>query len=99
PAFPASVVAAGLPAHRLAGEQSNTSVAYGEALILKVFRKPEPGANPEREMTGFLTARARFAHVPQLAGAVEYDPAGGGGVTLAGVARCAATHCARFTRW
>ena len=83
PAFPASAVAGGLPARQLAGEQSNTSVVYGEALILKVFRKPEAGPNPEHELTGFLTARGRFARVPQLAGAVEYAPAAGAGVTLA----------------
>jgi len=83
PAFPASAVTGALAARRVPGEQTNTSVVYGEALILKVFRRARPGPNPEREMTGFLTARGRFAHVPQLAGAVEYLPADGEAVTLA----------------
>ena len=81
-AFPAGPATAGLVARRLKGEQSNTSVVYGETLILKTFRRPEAGVNPEHEMTGFLTTRARFAHVPQLAGAVEYDPAEGPPITL-----------------
>ena len=82
-AFPQSAAAGGLPARRLSGEQSNTSIVYGDVLILKVFRRPEPGPNPEHEVTAFLTTRARFPGVPQLAGAVEYDPAGGQRVTLA----------------
>jgi trehalose synthase-fused probable maltokinase len=82
-AFPAVAALDGLAPKRLGGEQSNTSVVYGDALILKAFRRLAPGTNPEREMTGFLTARARFPHVPQLAGAVEYLPAEGEAVTLA----------------
>jgi maltose alpha-D-glucosyltransferase/alpha-amylase len=81
-AFPAGPATAGLVARRLKGEQSNTSVVYGDTLILKTFRRPEAGVNPEHEMTGFLTTRARFAHVPQLAGAVEYNPAEGPPITL-----------------
>ncbi|OGL08998.1 MAG: hypothetical protein A3I17_00770 [Candidatus Rokubacteria bacterium RIFCSPLOWO2_02_FULL_72_37] len=82
-AFPQSAAAGGVAARRLSGEQSNTSIVYGDVLILKVFRRPEPGPNPEHEVTAFLTTRARFPSVPQLAGAVEYDPAGGERVTLA----------------
>jgi trehalose synthase-fused probable maltokinase len=82
-AFPAGGALDALTPKRLEGEQSNTSVVYGDALILKAFRRIAPGTNLEREMTGFLTARARFPHVPQLAGAVEYLPAGGEAVTLA----------------
>jgi len=82
-AFPASAVAAGPGARRIATEQSNTSIVYDDVLILKVFRKLESGPNPEHEMTDFLTARARFAHVPQLAGAIEYARLDGAPVTLA----------------
>ena len=48
-------------------EQSNTSVVFGDRLILKLFRRLEPGANPEIEIGQALTA-ARFRHVPALGG-------------------------------
>ncbi len=72
-----------LASRRLRGEQSNTSVIYGDALILKAFRKLERGPSPEHEMTGFLTSRARYPHVPQLVGAGEYTDAEGRTTTLA----------------
>ena len=52
-------------------EQSNSSVIYGDRLILKLFRRVEAGLNPDLEMNAFLTERG-FDHVPPLAGAIEY---------------------------
>jgi maltose alpha-D-glucosyltransferase/alpha-amylase len=52
-------------------EQSNSSIVYGDRLFLKFFRKLEPGLNPELEIGRFLGAQ-KFAHVPPLAGALEY---------------------------
>jgi maltose alpha-D-glucosyltransferase/alpha-amylase len=52
-------------------EQSNTSILYGDAFILKLYRRLEPGVNPDLEMGAYLTARG-FPHTPQLAGAIEY---------------------------
>ena len=52
-------------------EQSNSSVIYGDRLILKLFRKLDPGVNPELEIGRFLMAR-RFPYAPPLAGALEY---------------------------
>lgn len=52
-------------------EQSNTSVVFGDRLILKFIRKLDLGVNPDLEITRFLTAR-KFPHVPALAGALEY---------------------------
>jgi maltose alpha-D-glucosyltransferase / alpha-amylase len=56
----------------IAAEQSNTSVLYGDRLILKFFRRLEEGINPDLEIGAFLTERAHFPHVPQLAGSLEY---------------------------
>ncbi|KLL12744.1 MULTISPECIES: maltokinase N-terminal cap-like domain-containing protein [Protofrankia] len=42
------------PAHVIGAEQSNTSVVYGDAYILKVFRRLWPGTNPDLEMTRAL---------------------------------------------
>jgi maltose alpha-D-glucosyltransferase/alpha-amylase len=53
-------------------EQSNTSILYGDSLILKVFRKVEPGTNPDLEVTRFLTTRTDFRNFPALAGWLEY---------------------------
>jgi maltokinase len=52
-------------------EQSNSSVVFGETLILKVFRRLEPGVNPELELLRFLSAR-EFPHIAPLAGWYEY---------------------------
>src|SRR5208282_3315056 len=41
----------------LKAEQSNTSIAYGNRFILKIYRRVEPGLNPEVEIGTFLTER------------------------------------------
>ena len=61
-----------LSVRRLGGEQSNSSVALGEALVLKHLRRLAEGVNPEAEMTRFLTEHTAFRHTPRLAGHVEY---------------------------
>lgn len=76
PACPARLPPA-LPVERLGGEQSNTSLRFGDAAILKVFRRLTAGLNPEAELTGFLTVEARFAHVPALWGVLDYVDAAG----------------------
>jgi maltose alpha-D-glucosyltransferase/alpha-amylase len=53
-------------------EQSNTSVVYGDRLVLKMFRRLDQGINPDLEIGRFLTERAAFAHIPPVAGALEY---------------------------
>ncbi|MEO7913053.1 MAG: putative maltokinase [Roseiflexaceae bacterium] len=53
-------------------EQSNSSIIYGDRLIMKLFRRPEQGLNPDLEIGRFLTERAHFANVPPAAGALEY---------------------------
>jgi maltose alpha-D-glucosyltransferase/alpha-amylase len=52
-------------------EQSNTSVMLGDRLILKVFRRIEPGINPDLEIGNALTAQA-FEHTPAVGGWLAY---------------------------
>ena len=56
----------------LSGEQSNTSVVFGEDCLLKVFRKVTPGANPDIEVHERLT-EAGVEHVAALYGFAEYE--------------------------
>jgi maltose alpha-D-glucosyltransferase/alpha-amylase len=75
-AFPADQAAGAAP-RRLGGEQSNTSVVFGERLILKHFRRLQVGPNPEIEITQFLTERTTFRHTPRLCGSLAYHDAEG----------------------
>ena len=52
-------------------EQSNTSVLYGDRMILKLYRRLGEGLNPDLEIGRFLTERTDFSHTPALAGALE----------------------------
>ncbi len=63
-------------------EQSNSSVIYGDSLILKVFRKTEPGVNPDLEIGRFLTEKG-FPHTPPVAGMLEYQKNRNESMTLA----------------
>jgi maltokinase len=55
----------------IASEQTNTSIVFDDELILKVFRRLEPGVNPELEVLRFLTQRD-FQNIAQLAGWYAY---------------------------
>ena len=76
-------VSEGAGPRRLTGEQSNSSVIYGERAILKFFRRIEEGENPDLEIGRFLTEKARFPHVPRIAGWIEYRLLHGGAATQA----------------
>ncbi|MET9421481.1 phosphotransferase [Streptomyces sp. NPDC006540] len=52
-----------LPARPLDAEQSNSSLVYGDAYILKLFRRIHPGPNPDLELPLAL-ARAGCERVP-----------------------------------
>jgi len=64
-------------------EQSNTSVIYGDRVILKLFRRIEDGINPDLEISRFLTEKTSFANIPQVAGALEYQRRKGKPMSLA----------------
>ena len=52
-------------------EQSNTSIVFDEALIMKVFRRLAAGINPELELLRFLTEH-EFENIARLAGWYAY---------------------------
>ncbi|MGH9715515.1 MAG: putative maltokinase [Candidatus Acidiferrales bacterium] len=64
--------ACALSSRMLKGEQSNTSIVYGDRVILKFFRRVEEGVNPDLEIGHFLTAVAHFGNVPPLCGCLKY---------------------------
>ena len=64
-------------------EQSNSAIFYDGRLILKVFRRLEPGINPDFEIGRFLSERTGFDRIPKTAGAIEFDWSGAGPTTLA----------------
>jgi trehalose synthase-fused probable maltokinase len=55
----------------MAAEQSNTSIVLDERLALKLFRRIQPGINPELEMLRFLAAQG-FTQIAELAGWCVY---------------------------
>ena len=66
----------------MGAEQSNTSVVFGDAVILKLFRRLQPGANPDIEVTKAL-ADAGSTHVACPMG--WYDGDLGGETTTLGL--------------
>jgi maltokinase len=73
-----------LPGHQLdlethstlfSGEQSNSSVAYGDDALMKLFRKVTPGVNPDIAVHDVLT-RVGSTHVAALYGWLDADDGG-----------------------
>jgi len=56
----------------MGAEQSNSSIVFGEEQVLKVFRRIEPGINPELEMLRFLSTRD-FENIATLTGWYDYS--------------------------
>jgi maltose alpha-D-glucosyltransferase / alpha-amylase len=53
-------------------EQSNSSVIFGDRMILKIFRRVDLGINPDLEIGTYLTERAAFPHAPPVAGSLQF---------------------------
>jgi maltose alpha-D-glucosyltransferase/alpha-amylase len=62
-------------------EQSNSSITFGDKLILKLFRRVEPGVNPDLEVGRYLTEQG-FEHTPSVAGWLDYRRPNGETATL-----------------
>lgn len=78
--FVPRVLATGQPcagaARQLNVEQSNSSVVFGEACILKVFRTLQDGLNPDVELTAWLSGPGGFSNVPRVIAAARVDAPG-----------------------
>lgn len=71
------------PERPLGRDQSNTSVVLGETLLLKGYRRIQPGLNPDLELTAYLSEEAGFPGVPRLAGYAEVVTRDDGVATVA----------------
>ena len=60
-----------LPARTGSAEQSNTSILYDQRLILKLFRRLQPGENPDTEIGRFLTEVAHFPRIAPFLGDIR----------------------------
>ncbi|MBB6170390.1 maltokinase [Nocardiopsis mwathae] len=68
--LPGGAIRTGQRSLVLTGEQSNTSLVYGEDYVLKTFRRLWPGRNPDLELT---TALAGSPFVARPHGWIETD--------------------------
>jgi maltokinase len=66
---PADDIPVGSTSLAMSAEQSNTSLVFDDAAIFKVFRRLQPGLNPDIESLEAITAR-NGAHVARLFGYV-----------------------------
>lgn len=73
--LPGVRVRTGLRSLVIGGEQSNTSLVFGESYVCKLFRRLAPGPNPDLDLTRALTG-AGSAHVPRMYGWAQAEVAG-----------------------
>src|SRR5262249_10932853 len=66
--FPPGPIELDGPVRGIDTEQSNTTALVGSQYVAKLFRRLEPGINPEIEIGRFLTDVAGFHHTPALMG-------------------------------
>ena len=68
---------------RGSAEQSNTSIIFGDKLIMKLFRRQQFGPNPDTEIGSYLTDVAHFTHIAPFGGSIQYKRKGQEPSTLA----------------
>jgi maltose alpha-D-glucosyltransferase/alpha-amylase len=76
------------PVRRTATEGSNSTLLVGDSLFVKVYRRLQPGANPEWEMGRYLTESAACDCIAKVAGALQYHVADAVEATLVLVQEC-----------
>ncbi|HET6283407.1 MAG TPA: putative maltokinase [Polyangia bacterium] len=64
-------------------EQTNSTLSFGGKVLLKIYRQPAAGPNPEVEMGQFLTSHARAGLAPRVLGALTYVAGDGANSSLA----------------
>jgi maltose alpha-D-glucosyltransferase/alpha-amylase len=69
----------------LSAEQSNASIAFGDALILKLYRRLRAGVQPDIEIARFLTEETDFDGTPALLGTIDWVDGDGTPTTLGAV--------------
>ena len=57
-------------------EQSNSTALVGNRYVVKLFRRIEPGINPEIELGRYLTETVQFPNTPALLGTAELEENG-----------------------
>ncbi|WP_158944397.1 maltose alpha-D-glucosyltransferase [Granulicella sp. S190] len=72
-----------LPARTGSAEQSNTSILYDAKLIIKLFRRLQPGENPDTEIGRFLTETAHFPRIAPFLGDITLHSKDGEPTTVA----------------
>ncbi len=61
-----------LRARRSSAEQSNSSIFYGDRLIMKLFRRQQAGVNPDTEIGRYLTEETSFRNIAPFGGSIDY---------------------------
>jgi maltose alpha-D-glucosyltransferase/alpha-amylase len=72
-----------LPARISPSEQSNTNIFYDAKMILKLFRRLQPGENPDVEIGRFLTEVAHFPRIAPFLGEITATSLTGESTTTA----------------
>jgi maltose alpha-D-glucosyltransferase/alpha-amylase len=57
---------------RSSAEQSNSSIFFGDKLIMKLFRRQQPGVNPDTEIGRYLTENTSFRNIAPFGGSIDY---------------------------
>jgi len=63
---------ADLRPRRSSAEQSNSSIFYGDKLIMKLFRRQQAGVNPDTEIGRYLTEHTSFRNIAPFGGSIDY---------------------------